>query len=58
MATFPLVVAIIVGIIYGSVKSAKLAQEENPKKIVHPYLQSIIVTLVVYLIVSTIGNLK
>ena len=56
MNTIPLIIAIIAGILYGAIRSVKLAnsKDESSKKEAGLYLQSIIVCIVVYLVVSFI----
>ena len=53
MITTPLVLAVIAGIIYGIIRSVFAVEKEEEyarkKKQPHPYLESIIVSLVVYL---------
>ena len=57
--TIPLSAAIIAGILYGAIRSVALTKNEDEKneKRPNPYLESIIVTLIVYLIVSLVMNL-
>ena len=57
--TIPLSAAIIAGILYGAIRSVALTKNENEQnqKRPNPYLESIIVTLIVYLIVSLVMNL-
>ncbi|WP_154666086.1 hypothetical protein [Bacillus testis] len=49
----PLIAAVFTGIVYGTFRTIQLTGNPNAQKR-HPYLESIIVALVVYLIVSTI----
>ena len=57
--TIPLSAAIIAGILYGAIRSVAITKNEDEKneKRPNPYLESIIVTLIVYLIVSLVMNL-
>ncbi|MGN1401378.1 MAG: hypothetical protein ACI4XL_07755 [Bacillus sp. (in: firmicutes)] len=53
--TTPLISAVIAGILYGTVRSylqEKESERDNNKKRSNPYLESIIVALLVYLIIS------
>lgn len=56
MITTPLIAAVIAGIIYGIGRSIIIVRKEEEyakkKKQPHPYLESIIVTLIVYLLFS------
>lgn len=59
MNTVPLIIAVIAGILYGSVRSIKMqnSKEDSLKKEAGLYLQSIVVCIVVYLIVSFIQTI-
>jgi len=54
MVTTPLIAAVVAGIIYGIGRSVIVVRKEDEyakqKKQPHPYLESIIVSLVVYLL--------
>ena len=55
MNTIPLIIAILTGIVYGAVRSYfQDKKEEQTKKRSNPYLESIVVCLAVYLLVSTL----
>lgn len=54
MNILPLVIAILAGIVYGAVRSYfQDKKEEQSKKRSNPYLESIVVSLAVYLLIST-----
>ena len=59
MNTIPLIIAIIAGILYGAIRSVKVenSKEDSTKKEAGLYLQSIIVCIVVYLVVSFIQSI-
>ena len=59
MNTIPLIVAVIVGILYGSIRSVKIQNDKDgsKRKDAGLYLQSIIVCIVIYLIVSFIQSI-
>ena len=59
MNTIPLIIAIIAGILYGSVRSVKVNNSEDDSKKTEAglYLQSIVVCIAVYLIVSFIQSI-
>lgn len=50
----PLIIAIVTGISYGTIRTAFLQRKDQKNKKSNPYLESIIVTLAVYLISSLI----
>ncbi|MGM9926820.1 MAG: hypothetical protein ACI35P_02625 [Bacillus sp. (in: firmicutes)] len=52
----PLLAAVVCGIIYGIGRSISLANRKNDdsKKMPNPYLESIVVSLAVYLLLSLI----
>lgn len=55
MNTIPMIIAIMTGILYGSVQSIKLSkqeEEESAKQAAGLYIKSIALCLVVYLVVS------
>ena len=55
MNIIPLIIAILAGIVYGAVRSYFQDKKENhSKKRSNPYLESIVVSLAVYLLVSTL----
>lgn len=55
MNILPLVIAILAGIVYGAVRSYyQDNKEDQSKKRSNPYLESIVVSLAVYLLVSTL----
>ena len=59
MNTIPLIIAIIAGILYGVVRSVKIhnSNEDSAKKEAALYLQSIVVCIGVYLLVSFIQSI-
>ncbi len=59
MNTIPLIFAVIVGILYGSVRSVKNqnGKEDSKKNEAGLYLQSVMVCIAVYLIVSFIQSI-
>lgn len=59
MNTIPLIIAVIAGILYGSVRSVKNNnnKDDTTKKEAGVYLQSIVVCIAVYLIVSFIQSI-
>ena len=59
MNTVPLIIAVIAGILYGSVRSVKNqnSKDESAKKEAGLYLQSIVVCIAVYLIVSFVQSI-
>ena len=59
MNTIPLIIAIITGILYGSIRSVKIhnGKDESTKKEAGLYLQSIVVCIAVYLIASFIQSI-
>ncbi|MFS0781662.1 hypothetical protein [Bacillus sp. 1P06AnD] len=48
-----LIISVFLGIVYGTFRTIQLSDSPKKKKR-HPYLESIIITLVAYLIVSTL----
>ena len=57
--TTPLITAVTAGIAYGAIRSyflSKANEDGKPVKKGNPYVESIIFTLVVYLLVSFIMN--
>lgn len=52
MNYLPLAIAILVGITYGAIRTVKLSNQEENKRRGNPYTESIVITLVVYLICS------
>lgn len=54
MNYLPLAIAIMAGIAYGAIRTVKLSKKEETGRRANPYTESIVVTLVVYLICSTI----
>ena len=59
MNTVPLIIAVIAGILYGSVCSVKIqnSKDDSTKKEASLYLQSVVVCIAVYLIVSFIQSI-
>ena len=59
MNTLPLIIAIIAGILYGSIRSVKVNNSKNDSKKLEVglYLQSIVVCIAVYLLVSFIQTI-
>ena len=59
MNTVPLIIAVIAGILYGSVRSVKIqnSKDDSTKKEASLYLQSVVVCIAVYLIVSFIQSI-
>ena len=59
MNTLPLIFAIIAGILYGSIRSVKVNNSKNDseKSEAGLYLQSIVVCIAVYLLVSFIQTI-
>lgn len=59
MNTLPLIIAIIAGILYGSIRSVKVNNSKNDSKKLEAglYLQSIVVCIAVYLLVSFIQTI-
>jgi len=55
MNIIPHIIAILAGIVYGAVRTYFQDKKENhTKKRSNPYLESIVVCLVVYLLISTL----
>lgn len=51
----PLIIAILAGIVYGAIRSYfQDKKEDQKKKRSNPYLESIVVSLAVYLLVSAL----
>ena len=59
MNTLPLIIAIIAGILYGTIRSVKVNNSKNDseKSEASLYLQSIVVCIAVYLLVSFIQTI-
>ncbi|WP_154663118.1 hypothetical protein [Bacillus massiliigorillae] len=54
MSYLPLAIAIMVGIAYGAIRTVKQSKQDDNKRRSNPYTESIVVTLVVYLICSVV----
>ncbi|MGM9923526.1 MAG: hypothetical protein ACI35R_04680 [Bacillus sp. (in: firmicutes)] len=49
----PLIFAVLAGILYGALRSAMIQQKEESKRRGNPYTESIVLSLVVYLLLSS-----